>query len=282
MRCTFFLFFLYYRQLHTPTNLLLLSLAVSDFFIGLLMPFQILITDGCWVLGDIMCTLVCIVEYITTSASVGTMMLISVDRYVAICYPLHYPTKITVREVTIGNCLCWAFSALYNSLIMNDNLRHPGKYNSCSGECVIVISYNAGIVDIVLTFIGPVIVIVVLYMRVFVVAVSQARAMRSHIASVTLSETVPAKKSEMKAARTLGVVVIVFLTCLCPYFCSSLVGQDTLFSVTSVPLENWLFYVNSCINPLIYAFCYPWFLKSIKLILTCKIFQPDSSEVNIL
>ncbi|KAM6934588.1 uncharacterized protein FYW49_000871 [Xenentodon cancila] len=35
--------------------------------------------------------------------------------------------------------------------------------------------------DLIMTFIFPVTVIVVLYMRVFVVAVSQARAMRSHI-----------------------------------------------------------------------------------------------------
>lgn len=274
--------FLHHRQLHTPTNVLLLSLAVADFVIGLVMPFQILITHGCWILGDVMCTLVCILEYITTSASVGTIMLISVDRYVAICYPLHYSTKITVREVTIGNCLCWALSALYNSLIMNDNLTHPGKYKSCLGECVVVISYHAGIVDIVLTFICPVLVIVLLYARVFTVAVSQARAVRSHIASVTLSQALPAKKMEMKAARTLGIVVVVFLSCLCPYFCSSLVSQETLFSVTSVPVETWLFYLNSCLNPLIYVFCYPWFLKSIKLILTCKIFQTDSSQVKVL
>ncbi|XP_075886803.1 trace amine-associated receptor 13c-like [Nelusetta ayraudi] len=271
----------HFKQLHTPTNFLLLSLAVADFVVGLVMPFQILITEGCWILSDVMCTLVCIIDYITTSASVGTIMLISIDRYVAICYPLHYSTKITVREVTIGNCLCWAFSALYNGVIMNDNLTHPGKYNSCFGECVVVISYHAGIADIILTFICPVTVIVVLYARVFVVAVSQAHAMRSHIATVTLSETVPAKKSELKAAKTLGVLVIVFLTCLCPYFCSSLVSQETLFSVTSVPLETWLFYLNSCLNPLIYAFCYPWFRKSIKVILTCKIFNTMSSEINV-
>nr|XP_046261130.1 trace amine-associated receptor 13c-like [Scatophagus argus] len=272
----------HFKQLHTPTNFLILSLAVSDFFMGLLMSFQILLTDGCWVLGDRMCALFCILDFISTSSSVGTMVLISVDRYVAICDPLHYFTKITVREATICICLCWVCSVLYNGLIMKENLKQPGRYNSCTGECVVVINYIAGVADLILTFIGPVTVIIVLYMRVFVVAVFQARAMRSHITAVTLSETVPARKSEMKAARTLGIIVIVFLTCLCPYYCSSLVGQNTLFSITSVPLETWLFYINSCLNPLIYAFCYPWFRKSITLIVTFKILQPESCEVNIL
>lgn len=119
----------------------------------------------------------------------------------------------------------------------------------------------------------PVVVIVLLYTRVFMVAVSQAHAMRSHVASVTLSGTVSAKQIQVKAARTLSIVGIVFLTCLCAYFCSSLVSQETLFSVTSVPVENWLFHFNSFLNPLIYVFCYPWFLKSIKLILTLNFFK---------
>ncbi|XP_049449473.1 trace amine-associated receptor 13c-like [Epinephelus fuscoguttatus] len=274
----------HFKQLHTTTNFLLLSLAVSDFFAGLFMFFEIFLTVGCWFFGDIMCVLHLYLSYIITAASVGNMVLISVDRYVAICDPLHYSTKVTVTRVKICICLCWIGSVLHNSLIMMDNLKQPGRYNSCSGECVIVINYIAGVVDLILTFIGPVTVVIVLYMRVFVVAVSQARAMRSHIAAVSLQRSVKvnAKKSEMKAAKTLGVVVVVFLTCLCPFFCSSLAGQDNLFGVTSVPLEAWLFYFNSSLNPMIYAFCYPWFLKSMKLIVTFRICQPDSCNANIL
>uniref|UniRef100_A0A3B4H0U3 G-protein coupled receptors family 1 profile domain-containing protein n=1 Tax=Pundamilia nyererei TaxID=303518 RepID=A0A3B4H0U3_9CICH len=271
----------HFKKLHTPTNLLLLSLAVSDCLVGLLILFQIMIIDGCWFLGEFMCS---ILDYIVTSASVGTMVLISADRYVAICDPLHYPTKITIKRVSVSICTCWACSILYNSLIMKDNFKQPGRYNSCSGDCVVVIDYFVGIFDFVLTFVGPVIVIIVLYLRVFVVAVSQARAMRSHITALRLqgSETVHAKKSELKAARTLGVLVIAFLICLFPFFCSSMVGQNSFFDIRSVPFELLLFYFNSCLNPLIYTFCYPWFLKSIKLIVTFKIFRHGSSEASIL
>ncbi|XP_037644914.1 trace amine-associated receptor 13c-like [Sebastes umbrosus] len=274
----------HFKQLQTPTNLLLLSLAVSDFFVGLLMSFQIVLIDGCWFLGDLMCILYNILDYIITSASVGTMVLISVDRYVAICDPLHYPTKITQKTVTICVCLCWIFSVFCHSLLLKDNLEQPGKYNSCSGECVIVINYIAGLADLFLSFIGPVSVIIVLYVRVFVVAVTQARAMRSHIAAVTLqySVRVTANKSEMKAARTLGVVIVVFLLCVCPYFGVALTGQDTLLNTSSVAFVICLFYFNSCLNPMIYAFFYPWFRKSIKLIVTLKLLQPGSRDTNIL
>ncbi|XP_071762053.2 trace amine-associated receptor 13c-like [Centroberyx gerrardi] len=272
----------HYRQLHTPTNLLLLSLAVSDLLAGLLLiPTEILLGGSCWFLGDLMCALSFFAVFTIISVSVGNMVLISVDRYVAICDPLCYPTKVTQRRVQICVCLCWVCSFFYGSLILNDHLREPGRYTSCVGECVAVFNYIAGTVDLVFTFIGPITVIIVLYMRVFVVAVSQARAMRSHTVAVTLqhSVTVTAKKSERKAARTLGIVIAVFLICFCPHYLVALAGQE---NVVSSSFLVFLFYFNSCLNPVIYAFFYPWFRKSIKLIVTLQILQPDSCEANIL
>nr|XP_040056646.1 trace amine-associated receptor 13c-like [Gasterosteus aculeatus aculeatus] len=274
----------HFRQLHTPTNLLLLSLAFSDFFVGLIMFFQVVLTEGCWFLGDLICTLYQYLAYIITSSSVGTMVLISVDRYVAICEPLHYSNKVTQKRVQISVCLCWTCSAFLHSVLLKDNLEEPGTYNSCFGECVVVINYIAGLADLFFTFIGPVTVIIVLYMRVFVVAVTQARIMRSHVAVLPLkvSMNITAKKSEMKAARTLGVVIVVFLLCLCPYYCVALSDQDTLFNVSSATIVTCVFYFNSCLNPLIYAFFYPWFRRSMKLIVTLEILQPGSCERNLL
>nr|XP_046260432.1 trace amine-associated receptor 13c-like [Scatophagus argus] len=273
----------HFRQLHTPTNFLLLSLAVSDCFVGLVMVFQIILIDGCWFLGDHMCIVYNVLAYIVASTSVGTMVLISVDRYVAICDPLHYTTKVTQKRVKFCIYLCWMCSAFCQILLLKDNLKQPGRYNSCTGECVIVISYVSGLTDLFVSFIGPVTVIVVLYMRVFVVAVSQARAMRSHIVAVAFqhSETVTARKSEMKAATTLGVVVVVFLICVSPYFWVTLKGQDTMFNASTSAFIICLFYFNSCLNPLIYAFFYSWFRKSIKLIITLKILQADSRYINM-
>ncbi|XP_047457667.1 trace amine-associated receptor 13c-like [Mugil cephalus] len=274
----------HFRQLHTPTNLFLLSLAVSDFLVGLLlMPIQILLLEGCWVLGTFLCGLSYYIGFILTSASVGNMVLVSVDRYVAICDPLCYPTKVTQSRVQICVCLCWICSVFYNSVILKDFLKDPDRYVSCYGECVIVIDFITGAFDIVLTFVCPIAVIIVLYLRVFVVAVSQARAMRSHIAAVTLqgSGHVTAKKSERKAATAIGVVVVVFLVCFCPYFSPSLAGQNISTSVEFSVFGLWLLFCNSCLNPLIYAFFYPWFRRSVKLIVTLQILQPDSCDINI-
>ncbi|XP_044073829.1 trace amine-associated receptor 13c-like [Siniperca chuatsi] len=274
----------HFRQLHTPTNILLLSLAVSDFLVGLLlMPGEILRKTACWFLGDLVCCGYKFMSCIIPIVSVGDMVLISVDRHVAICDPLRYPTRITGRRVKLCVCLCWLFSVFYSSVFLKDDLTQPDRYNSCYGECVIDVDYVAGAVDIVLTFLIPITVIIVLYMRVFAVAVSQARAMRSHITAVTLQRSVTpkAKKSELKAARTLGVLVFVFLICFCPYHCVSL-ARDSLISTSSVSFMIYLLYFNSCLNPVIYALFYPWFRKAVKLIVTLQILRPGSCEANIL
>ncbi|KAK2817605.1 hypothetical protein Q5P01_025796 [Channa striata] len=272
----------HFRQLHTTTNLLLLSLAVSDFLVGLLvMPFRILLTEPCWMLGDLLCVLYYFLIFVTFCTSVVNMVLISADRYVAICDPLHYPTKITLERVQGGVLLSWIYSIINSFLFLFDNLKQPGRYNSCYGECVVNI---AGAVDLVINFIVPISAIVILYLRVFVVAVSQARVMRSHITAVKLqtSVTVTVKKSELKAARTLGVVVAVFLTCYCPYYGVSLSGYELMMGSSTDVYISFLVFLNSCLNPVIYTFFYPWFRKSIYLIATLKILQPNSSGINIL
>ncbi|KAM9342352.1 trace amine-associated receptor 13c-like [Pholidichthys leucotaenia] len=267
----------YFKKLHSPTNILLLSLAISDCFVGFLMFFQIILLDGCWFLGDLMCSLYFLLDYIITSASIGTMVLISVDRYVAICDPLHYSTRVTQTRVKLCVFLCWVCSALFQCLLLRDSLKHPGMYNSCSGECVVVVDYAGGIADVLLSFVGPVTVIVILYSRVCAAAVSQARTLALHG-----SVSVNAKKSELKAVRAISIVIIVFLICICPYFCVTLTGQDAMLSASSVAFVMCLFYFNSCLNPLIYALFYPWFRKAARQIVTLRILMPGSREANVI
>ncbi|XP_057707660.1 trace amine-associated receptor 13c-like [Corythoichthys intestinalis] len=270
----------YFRQLHTPTNLLLLSLSVSDLLVGvLLMPVEIIYIEACWLLGDVACTLYYVIDYIITSASVANMVLISADRYMAICRPLSYLCYITNRTMHVGVSLCWLCSIAYRLLLLHDHLRKPGRSNSCLGECVVVISKVAGTVDLVFTFALPILVILVLYVQVLVVAFHHARGIRSQVGAIQAPRMV--KKSELKAARTLAIVVAVFLLCFCPYYSPTITGKDTLVDATTVAFEIWLTHFNSCLNPIIYALFYPWFRKCIKLILTLQIFKPGCRDVSI-
>ncbi|XP_042370951.1 trace amine-associated receptor 13c-like, partial [Plectropomus leopardus] len=275
----------HFRQLHTTTNILLLSLAVADFLVGLVqMPAEMLLFQGCWILGEIMCAFMYFLGPIPICASVGNMVLISADRYIAICDPMFYSTKVTLRRVQFCVSACWIGATMYNVWTLRNSVEDPERFSTCYGECIYLVNFVEGVLDIILSFFAPILVIIVLYVRIFVVAVSQARAMRSHVAAAAQqrSKTVTPKKSEMKAARTLGVVVVVFLLCFCPYYCFTIAGENVMLTAYNAVFQVWLLYFNSCLNPVIYVFLYPWFRKSIKQIVTFQILKPGSSDTNIL
>lgn len=241
-----------------------------------------MLLDGCWYFGDIMCLLYYVFNAVVTSASVGNMVLISIDRYVAICDPLHYPIKVTEKRAQICVSLCWICSLSYAIVILRDNFKQPGRFNSCYGECVMDLGVSDQIIDLFSTFIIPITVILFLYLKVFTVVVSQVHVMRTHIVAVRYKHSGKRiKKSELKAARTLGVVVVVFLMCICPFYCVTLAYQNTAINIISSAFVLCLFYFTSCLNPLIYAFLYPWFRKSIKLIISLQILKSGSCDTNI-
>uniref|UniRef100_A0A8C5GYC3 G-protein coupled receptors family 1 profile domain-containing protein n=1 Tax=Gouania willdenowi TaxID=441366 RepID=A0A8C5GYC3_GOUWI len=113
------------RKLHTPTNFLLLSLAVSDFSVGFVWVFLIFLIDGCWFLGADLCVFNAALSFVATSASIGTVVLISVDRYVAVCDPMHYQTKVTKNRANICIILCWVGSTVFQCLRLNNIVENP-------------------------------------------------------------------------------------------------------------------------------------------------------------
>ncbi|KAJ8737638.1 hypothetical protein PYW08_000233 [Mythimna loreyi] len=92
---------------HEVINYYLLSLAVADLLIGVLVvPLSVYpAITGRWMFGDLMCRLAGYVEVTLWSVSVYTFMWISVDRYLAVRKPLRYETvSATVQTRTRSQC----------------------------------------------------------------------------------------------------------------------------------------------------------------------------------
>ncbi|XP_038869880.1 trace amine-associated receptor 13c-like [Salvelinus namaycush] len=217
----------HFKQLHTPTNLLILSLAVSDLLVGLIViPVTTeAVMEQCWDFGEYFCVFQIYVTFLCTTLSLGNLVLISIDRYVAVCDPLLYHSKITITRIMCCISITWCCCIIYRATIIKNfvNVQVPSR---CLNECFIAEgSIWVNIIDLVITMIVPCSIIITLYMKIFVVARSQAR---------------------------------------------------NVFSKEAAIIIGFLPLVNSLINPIIYAFFYPWFKVTAKHILTLKMFNKYS------
>uniref|UniRef100_A0A8C1W4L9 Trace amine-associated receptor 13c-like n=1 Tax=Cyprinus carpio TaxID=7962 RepID=A0A8C1W4L9_CYPCA len=267
----------HFKKLHTPTNLIILSLAVADMLFGLVMPIEASrLIEICWYFGDTFCGLSLIITGLLISVSLSNLVLIAVDRYVAVCHPLLYPQKITTTKTLISICLSWVFSTTYSTafVINNGYFDISRKSDMCYGECTIMNDFAWRVTDLIVSFIFPCILIISLYLRIFYVVHQQVKVINTLMKDgKCVNEGSVRRKSESKAALTLGIIVTVYLLCWIPYNIS--------VSSTTINVLTWFVFSNSGLNPMVYALFYPWFKKTVKLILTLKIFQAASSLVNI-
>ncbi|XP_052463192.1 trace amine-associated receptor 13c-like [Carassius gibelio] len=270
----------HFKKLHTPTNLIILSLAVADMLVGLIvMPIEAnRLIETCWFFGDTFCRLFLTMMGLLFSASLSNLVLVAVDRFVAVCHPLLYPQKITTTKTLIIVIICWFCSSVYNIAIV---MSLSNKKYACYGECTIMITSDWTVLNLFLSFLIPCTIIITLYLRIFYVAHQQVKVINSLVKSGKhVNEGSVKRKSERKAALTLGIIVTVYLVCWIPFVILSLTEKTGMASTTAYVLL-WFLYINSGLNPLIYAFFYPWFKMSVKHILTLRIFQPESSMMDI-
>ncbi|KAL2094468.1 hypothetical protein ACEWY4_009187 [Coilia grayii] len=271
----------HFKQLHTPTNLLILSMAVADLLIGLIaMPVEGSQTiETCWYFGDTLCRIYPLICSVALSASLCSLVLISTDRFIAITDPLRYSVNVTLNKTNAVVVLGWSSCVVYYFFFLNDHLMQREPHRICHGHCLPTIKFPWIVCDIIVSFIVPCSTVIVLNLKIFCTAHHQAQAISSVTESANAAqENKMTKKSNRKAAKNIGTLVTVYLLCYMPYF----ISVFAYIHPSLVTCLIWIMYMNSCINPIIYALFYPWFKLSAKHIITLAIFHKDSSYLNVL
>lgn len=98
-----------HRSLRTITNSFIFNLAATDFLLSVLcMPFAFVSSImKMWVFGKVMCVLTGFLLSVLCIASILTLVLVAIDRYLAICRPLKYCTLVTHRKSIIMLVYVW-------------------------------------------------------------------------------------------------------------------------------------------------------------------------------
>lgn len=177
------------RKLRRPYNYLLVSLAVSDLCVALLvMPMALLLELlGEWQFGGLACDVWVSFDVLSCTASILNLCMISVDRYLAITKPLEYGVKRTPRRMVAYIAFVWlgaAFISLPPILILGNE---HGEGNSCE----VCNNFWYQIYATFGSFYIPLTVMVIVYYKIFCAAkriVNEERKAQAHLRLVEEAE----------------------------------------------------------------------------------------------
>ena len=247
-----------YERIRTVTNYFLVSLACTDLCVALFsMPVWVayLLTGPAWVLGASLSRVWTMVDILIGTASIMNLMVISFDRVLCIKHPLRYNLWMTTRKVTVIICFVWLYS--FGVAVSSFFLYHKPIFN---------------LIATVACFCVPLLVITTAYSVIFRVALRQMKQIHA-----TTPAQYPRRNSsflkELKAAKTLAVVVGAFVICWTPF-----ITINTIYSLCDpqscpvvkpevILVTKWMHYSNSLFNPIIYTLLNYDFRRAFKALL---------------
>lgn len=261
------------RPLRTKTNLLLVSLSVSDLMMGLL---GIPMNTACNALvgyknfSGLCITSAAVYRFIAVS-TIFHILIITGERYVSVIYPFRYMLIVTKRRIVILMSSVWFFS-LFMALIQLawQEFDHFTSRNPTKLRWGLI--YN--IIGIVVCLLVPLVLMLFFYVRMFRVIRHQAKQIRK---LNNIQESRGSGKhlvAEKRAITIFALMLSIFTCCWSTWYIGLLqdyLSRDVFYAIPPVWLLvfDFLRFSVSLINPLLYTFLKQDFRRELYLMIPC-------------
>ena len=240
-------------SLRNSHGCLLISLAAADFLTGLVAAFSIhpaatlQSSQDSWPYSDTACVILAYASQVGLTNSSACLMLLSVERYIAIAHPLRYGRVVTKKLTLVCIIAIWAVtSSVYSTIFVGI----PGHfYVSSVYACLpMLLGSPLLIVSLLLTVLAPALVILVTSC-----IVSKKLRPGSQTGADGIS-AVSGPNLKVKTFRMVQVMTASFILCYAPYFSLLFVSSTAQISLPQVVSFGafWLLLANSFFNVIIY------------------------------
>uniref|UniRef100_A0A8C6D3L5 Neuropeptide FF receptor 1 n=1 Tax=Moschus moschiferus TaxID=68415 RepID=A0A8C6D3L5_MOSMO len=263
------------RHMRTVTNMFILNLAISDLLVGIFcMPTTLvdnLITG--WPFDNATCKMSGLVQGMSVSASVFTLVAIAVERFRCIVHP--FREKLTLRKALVTIAVIWALALLimcpsavtltvtreeHHFMVDARNRSYP-LYSCWEAwpEKGMRKVYTAVLFSHI--YLAPLALIVVMYARI-ARKLCQAPGPACAGGEAAAAEGARGARRRVRVVHMLVVVALFFTLSWLPLWALLLLldygqlSEPQLHLVTAYafPFAHWLAFFNSSANPIIYGY----------------------------
>lgn len=270
-------------RMRTVTNIFIVNLALADILVLIFCLPATLIGNIFvpWILGWFTCKTVSYLQGVSVSASINTLVAISMDRFLAICCPLkcQLSTRIArwiivvIWVLSLTITLPWAlyFQLQPISAEQPDVLLCVEQWPHEDSETLYFLAANMG-----LCYLLPLCIITACYVCIWI------KVWRRNIPGETkgTNADVLMQRSKLKVVKMMLVVVILFVISWLPLYIIftrlklgppvTAESQENEILLIMAPIAQWLGASNSCINPVLYAFFNKKFRKGFLAIIKSR------------
>ncbi|XP_017333664.1 C-C chemokine receptor type 5 [Ictalurus punctatus] len=240
-------------QMKSMTDVSLLNLAIADLLLIFSLPFLAHYARDTWVFGRAMCTLVLSVYYIGFYSGIFFIVLMSIDRYLAVVHAV-FALKIRTKAYGIlASLVVWiiAITASFPELLYL-GVKENGTEVVCSAYPKIQESHND--------------VRSAAFFKMNVLGMLIPLSIVGFCYSMVLQKLQTLRKSGKLAIRLVAAVMVVFFCCWIPYNIAAflkalelkrILPQECELSKTiqlMLQVTEAIAYSHSCLNPFLYVF----------------------------
>ncbi|XP_073402206.1 motilin receptor [Dendrobates tinctorius] len=254
-----------YKEMNTTTNFYLSSMAVSDLIILLCLPFDLyrLWRSIPWIFGGFLCKFLYLISEGCTYSTILHITALSIERYLAICFPLKAKVFITKRRVKMVIVLLWVIALLsaapFYHLFEIVQIHNYTTSSKMSWECKFTEhAMESGLLNVMtwvttVYFFFPMLCLTVLYGFIGKKLWKSKNNLRGPNAANR-------EKCHKQTVKILAVVVLSFIICWLPFHIGRIIFANTNdFQTLKVSqyfniVAMQLFYLSASINPLLYNF----------------------------